>query len=207
MASSDYPWSQLPTWTQWEELAFDSSYSSQAGSPSEFPFDNSLFTDTPNTPSLSPTTPFPPSNPTTPNSHPQNPSHLQRRTVKPARFESSTTSSAIQDASHKPISQRRKSQNRTSQRAFRQRRTERLLALQSRVASLEKQLDAVKVVNRLLAQMAGLRSLGETEVGEVARKPLACEEGAGFRTCDLPLLGKGLGGGYWDALAGGEEEV
>lgn len=105
MAASDYPWSQLPTWTQWEKLAFDSSYNSQAGSPSEFPFDNSLFTDIPNTPSLSPnTTPSPLSNPTTPNSHPQNPSHRQRRTVKPARFESSTTGSALQDASHRPIS-------------------------------------------------------------------------------------------------------
>ncbi|KFZ08173.1 hypothetical protein V501_06078 [Pseudogymnoascus sp. VKM F-4519 (FW-2642)] len=207
MASLDHPWSQLPTWTQWEELAFDRSYNSQAGNPSEFPFDNSFFTDILSTPSLSPnTTPSPLSNPTTPNSHPQNPSYRQRRTVRSPRSESSATGSAFEDASRRPISQRRKSQNRTSQRAFRQRRTERLLALQSRVVGLERQLDAAQVVNRLLAQMTGLRSLGETEVGEVAQELPACEKGPGFRTCDVLLLGQGLGGGYWDAFAGGEGE-
>jgi hypothetical protein len=101
MTSPDYPWPQLPTWTQWEELAFGSSYSSQADCPSEFPFDNTLFTDILNTPPLSPnTTPPPLSTPTTPNSHPQNPSHRQRRTVKLPRSESSTS----QHASHRPIS-------------------------------------------------------------------------------------------------------
>ncbi|OBT95246.1 hypothetical protein VE01_07591 [Pseudogymnoascus verrucosus] len=96
--------------------------------------------------------------------------------------------------------------NRTSQRAFRQRRTERLLALQSRVAGLEKQVDAAKVVNRLLAQMTCLRALGETEVDEVAGEPPSCDEGTGFQTCDLTLLGQGLGRGYWDAFAGREGE-
>ncbi|OBT78314.1 hypothetical protein VF21_03043 [Pseudogymnoascus sp. 05NY08] len=213
MASSNYPWLRLPTWTQWEEQALDSSYNSQVGSPSEFPFDDSLFTDIFNTtpPSLN-TTHSSPNDPIT-----QNPPHRQSRTLKPHRSESSTTGSTSQDASHRPTSQRRKSQNRTSQRAFRQRRTERLLTLQSRVASLEKQLEAAKVVNRLLAQMTGLRSLEELrgwmgggvvrtepEVGELARDQPACDGGVGFQTCDLGLLRAGLEGEYWDALVGGE---
>lgn len=56
--------------------------------------------------------------------------------------------------------------------------------------------------------MNGLRSLEElrgrrgrerdaTE-GDVAREPPPCEEGAGFQTCDLPLLGQGVEGEYWD---------
>ncbi|KFY09088.1 hypothetical protein V492_05626, partial [Pseudogymnoascus sp. VKM F-4246] len=104
---------------------------------------------------------------------------------------------------------RRKSQNRASQRAFRQRRTERFQALQSRVTYLERQLDAAKIVNRMLAQMSGLSSLeqlrgrtgagvGVRETGGAAREPPACEEGAGFQTCDLPLLDPGLGRDCWE---------
>lgn len=44
----------------------------------------------------------------------------------------------------------------------------------------------------------------ESEVGDLAREPPACEEGAGFQTCDLPLLRTELEGEYWDALVGGE---
>lgn len=41
--------------------------------------------------------------------------------------------------------------------------------------------------------------------GEVEREPPACEEGAGFQTCDLPLLGQGEGGGVlgWHGVGGG----
>ncbi|OAF60655.2 hypothetical protein VC83_03398 [Pseudogymnoascus destructans] len=180
------------------------------------PFDNSLFTDALTTypsPNTSPAPP--PNNPTAQNPNPQHPSHRRRRTVGSPRSESSTS----QDTSHGPISQRLKSQNRTSQRAFRYHRTERFLALQSRVADLEKQLDAAKVVNQLLAQMSRLRSLeelrdsmggggvlrsgreGERETGEAASEPPACEEGGGFQTCELPLLGVGE---YWDAMVGRE---
>lgn len=82
-------------------------------------------------------------------------------------------------------------------------------------------------MNRLLAQMSGLRSLSElrgrmagggvgmgvrrgrggdreTWEGEVAREPPPCEEGAGFQTCDLPLLGMGDMEEYWDAPVLGE---
>lgn len=54
---------------------------------------------------------------------------------------------------------------------------------------------------------------GESEAGEagVAREPPACEEGAGFQTCDLPLVGPLLGEGesledenYWDAAVFGD---
>ncbi|OBT64240.1 hypothetical protein VE03_06895 [Pseudogymnoascus sp. 23342-1-I1] len=223
MASSDYPWLQLPTWTQWEELAFDNSYNSQGDSLLSPSFDNNLFTNSLTTPppSLN-TTPPSPNDPMTQTPNPQHPSHRrQRRTVQPPRSESSTTGSTSQDNSHGPISQRRKCQNRASQRAFRQRRTERLQTLQSRVTYLEKQLDAAKVVNQLLAQMSGLRSLEELrgrgggggaivrsgregETDEMAREPPACEEGAGFQTFDLPLLGMGVGEEYWDAPVLGE---
>ncbi|KFZ15381.1 hypothetical protein V502_05638 [Pseudogymnoascus sp. VKM F-4520 (FW-2644)] len=205
MASSDYPWLQLPTWTQWEEQAFDSIYHSQGSSLSKTPYDNGLLTETLNDPPPSLDTALPPPNNPL---NSQNSSYHQRRAASPPRSESSTTGSTSQDNSRGHISQRRKSQNRASQRAFRQRRTERFQALQSRVLYLEKQLDAAKVVNRLLAQMNGLRSLDELrgrmrggvgrrgregDTGEVAREPPACEEGAGFQTCDLPLLGQGVG--------------
>ncbi|KFY92044.1 hypothetical protein V500_04342, partial [Pseudogymnoascus sp. VKM F-4518 (FW-2643)] len=203
MASSDYPWLQLPTWTQWEEQAFDSIYNSQGSSLSKTPYDNGLFTETLNAP-LDTALP-PPNNPL----NPQNSSYRQRRAANSPRSESSTTGSTSQDNSRghisvyptslppippcihtKPPQQRRKSQNRASQRAFRQRRTERFQALQSRVLNLEKQLDAAKVVNRLLAQMNGLRSLeelrermgdgggrrgreGDAAKGEEAREPPA----------------------------------
>ncbi|KFY36597.1 hypothetical protein V495_07750 [Pseudogymnoascus sp. VKM F-4514 (FW-929)] len=230
MASPNHQWLQLPNVNQWGEAAFDSSYSSKAGSLAEFPFDESLFAS--NTPSSFNTTPPTPNNPSTQNYNSQHSSRRQPQSAKAPRSESSSAGSTAHDTSHDTsyghISQRRKSQNRASQRAFRQRRTERFKELQSRVVGLEKQLDAAKVVNRLLAQMSGLRSFEElkgrvrasqgmmgdpgalgpwgngrgvdSEGVDGAREPPACEEGAGFQTCDLPLVGPD----FWDAPVLGE---
>lgn len=43
---------------------------------------------------------------------------------------------------------------------------------------------------------------GEGEVGVEGREPPACE--VGFQTCDLPLLGMGLGEDGWEAPVLGE---
>lgn len=102
MTSSDYSWLQLPTSTQWEELAFDSTYNSQGSSLSSPTYDNALYTGTLNTPPSLSTTPPTPNNSTTQNPISQR-SYRQRRTPHP-RSESSTTGSTYQGNSHGPIS-------------------------------------------------------------------------------------------------------
>lgn len=104
MTSSDYSWLQLPTSTQWKELAFDSTYNSQGSSLSSPTYDNALYTDTLNSPPPSLNTTLPTlNNPTTQTPNPQR-SYRQRRTPNPPRSESSTTGSTYQDNSHGPIS-------------------------------------------------------------------------------------------------------
>ncbi|KFY06055.1 hypothetical protein V491_08885, partial [Pseudogymnoascus sp. VKM F-3775] len=95
MASSDYSWLQLPTWSQLEELAFDSSYNQQAKSISEFPYDNSLFSESLTTPYSSLNTmPSSPNNPITQDAYPEPGARRQRRNVNPPPSESTTGSTS-----------------------------------------------------------------------------------------------------------------
>lgn len=98
MASPNHQWLQLPNVNQWGEAAFDSSYSSKAGSLTEFPFDESLFAS--DTPSSFNTTPPTPNNASTQNYNSQHSSRRQPQFAKAPRSESSSAGSTAHDTSH-----------------------------------------------------------------------------------------------------------